>query len=60
MKGEGDPAASWALKQFNLLILILSCLEAKALAEKQMKDAMAMAQGKCSLSWNIEISIICL
>lgn len=24
--------------------------EAKALAEKQMKDAMAMAQGKCSVS----------
>ena len=24
--------------------------EAKALAEKQMKEAMAMAQGKCSIS----------
>ena len=48
--GGGDPAASRNLyirfisQTFNLVI------EAKALAEKQMKDAMDMAQGKCTLS----------
>lgn len=49
-KGEGDPAASMIINR-NILMYIMSIsLEAKALAEKQMKDAMAMAQGKCNIS----------
>ena len=53
MSGGGDPAASTYRNLNNLtfkLLLTLLIIEAKALAEKQMKDAMDMAQGKCTLS----------
>ena len=48
-KGDGDPAAS-KLLSMNFESIIIHPVEAKALAEKQMKDAMAMAQGKCNIS----------
>ena len=51
-KGADDPAAQAASKMsihFHVSDQFLYP-EAKALAEKQMKEAMAMAQGKCSIS----------
>ena len=48
-KGDGDPASS-KLLSMNFESIIIHPVEAKALAEKQMKDAMAMAQGKCNIS----------
>ena len=52
-KGADDPAAQAASEptdKQNNKCLTLYYLEAKALAEKQAKEALAMAQSKCSVS----------